>query len=1350
MKKNYLILILLMFFFGNISAETTTSISFESSLIVPPSFTQVAPICSGATLAPLPTTSNDGVAGTWSPAINNLATTTYTFTPTLAGGETATMTIVVNPLPTATFGANPFPICAGTSTLLSANVATANASVNYNNLAGAPQTVYMNKAAFGPTLTAPLVGQLVNAPNNGCLAFAAGSLTGKIVLIQRGVCSFAIKAQNAQDAGAIGVILYNNATAPAFLPGGTSATVTIPVFGITLAEGQALIAAMTASSVAVTLNPAAPLTYLWSNGATTQSFNSGILNVDTTFSVTITNTVTGCVRTQSVNAAVTPNIVPTFVQIAPLCAGTTAPILPTTSTNTTPLAGTWLPAVVDNTTVGPTTYTFTPTPVTGQCLTTATMVINVIANTTSTSTIAACDNYTWAANNVTYTTGGTYTFVDVCETKTLVLTIAPSSEVVTTVTECATYTWANNGQVYTTSGTYTGTTTNCVTQKLNLTITPLVVPTFTQVASICFGDTLAALPTTSINGVAGTWSPSINAAATTTYAFTPTSTVCTGTATMTIAVNTKPFLEFFFSADPVCAGTSTTIVVQAPNLVTTINYLDASGTAVVANANTALFGTPATSPLNGTLVDVVNNGCAPLPAGSLSGKIALIKRGACAFTLKAQNAQDAGAIAVVVYNNAPAIDLTPSGTAPGLTIPVYAIRLEAGEAIIASMTAGQIPFTVTPPALTYAWNNGVTTNSFVSPVLTADTPYTVTVTNTATGCSTTSTVNVAVTPNIVPTFVQIAPICAGSTAPTLPTTSTNATPVAGTWFPPTVDNTTPGPTTYVFTPTPVAGECLVTATMIIDVVPTTTTPLIVNTCNNTYTWPENNVTYTTGGTYSFVDVCTTKTLVLTITPSSEVLTTVTECATYTWANNGQVYTTSGTYTGTTTNCVTQKLNLTITPLVVPTFTQVAGICTGDALAPLPTTSTNGVAGTWSPAINAAATTTYAFTPTSTVCTGTATMTIAVNPKPVLAFFSNPFPVCAGTTAVLSVEASNIVTTVNYTDAFGVNVSSNANVAQFGAALTSPLSGILVDVVNNGCAPLPAGSLAGKIALIKRGACAFTIKAQNAQDAGAIAVVVYNNAPAADLTPAGTAPGITIPVYAVRLEVGDALIASMTAGQIPVTLVPAPILTYSWTNGATTKAFTTPVLTADTPFTVTVTNPATGCFTTSTVNVTVTAAPVITGSANQSFAPTATISNIVVVSPTAVVWYATAADATAGTNALLATQVLTNAATYYAVSTVGTCKSAPFAVTVDTSLANTDFDANTTLKVYPNPFNNVVNVSINSKATIEIFDVVGKSIQNLSIENGLSQIDLERLASGVYMMKVVNENNQSKTVRLVKK
>ncbi len=58
----------------------------------------------------------NGITGTWAPALNNTATTTYTFTPTAGQcATTATLQIVVNPniTPTSTAVA---PICSGVCT----------------------------------------------------------------------------------------------------------------------------------------------------------------------------------------------------------------------------------------------------------------------------------------------------------------------------------------------------------------------------------------------------------------------------------------------------------------------------------------------------------------------------------------------------------------------------------------------------------------------------------------------------------------------------------------------------------------------------------------------------------------------------------------------------------------------------------------------------------------------------------------------------------------------------------------------------------------------------------------------------------------------------------------------------------------------------------------------------------------------------------------------------------------------------------------------------------------------------------------------------------------------------------
>jgi gliding motility-associated-like protein len=76
-----------------------------------PLFTQIQPICAGGSLA-LPASSNNGITGSWIPAINNQATTTYTFTPD--AGQCAlptTMTVTVNNTPSAPTAPSPILYC---------------------------------------------------------------------------------------------------------------------------------------------------------------------------------------------------------------------------------------------------------------------------------------------------------------------------------------------------------------------------------------------------------------------------------------------------------------------------------------------------------------------------------------------------------------------------------------------------------------------------------------------------------------------------------------------------------------------------------------------------------------------------------------------------------------------------------------------------------------------------------------------------------------------------------------------------------------------------------------------------------------------------------------------------------------------------------------------------------------------------------------------------------------------------------------------------------------------------------------------------------------------------------------
>jgi hypothetical protein len=130
------------------------------------------------------------------------------------------------------------------------------------NIAG---TYPAQRAAFGPssyTLTGDVVQALDPAATgsatttDGCSPLTnAAAVAGKIAFMDSTSCAFTVKVKNAQNAGAIGAIIYRLPSNPVGLPGmgGTDATVTIPSIGLTAAEGTRISNALQSSTVNVTL-----------------------------------------------------------------------------------------------------------------------------------------------------------------------------------------------------------------------------------------------------------------------------------------------------------------------------------------------------------------------------------------------------------------------------------------------------------------------------------------------------------------------------------------------------------------------------------------------------------------------------------------------------------------------------------------------------------------------------------------------------------------------------------------------------------------------------------------------------------------------------------------------------------------------------------------------------------------------------------------------------------------------------------------------------------------------------------------------------------------------------------------
>ncbi len=123
-------------------------------------------------------------------------------------------------------------------------------------------------ASFGaPLSTSTVTEQLmpvVDSPNQIGLACGvlsavnALAVNGHVALVDRGTCTFATKAKNVQNAGAIGVIIANNAVGSAPALGGADPTVLIPAISVSQSDGATLKSALqkrsrTASGVIASL-----------------------------------------------------------------------------------------------------------------------------------------------------------------------------------------------------------------------------------------------------------------------------------------------------------------------------------------------------------------------------------------------------------------------------------------------------------------------------------------------------------------------------------------------------------------------------------------------------------------------------------------------------------------------------------------------------------------------------------------------------------------------------------------------------------------------------------------------------------------------------------------------------------------------------------------------------------------------------------------------------------------------------------------------------------------------------------------------------------------------------------------
>jgi gliding motility-associated-like protein len=1068
---------------------------------VAPTFNPITAICAGGALNALPTTSLNSIAGSWSPALNNQTTTSYTFTPAVGVcATTAILTITVNPLPIAAITAPTTTVltCATQSIALTATGGGTYSWSNGTTVVGSAATL---------NLTSPGTYTVTVTSANGCTATASQVITQNIslpvVAITPPTTTVLTCTTTSINLTATGGGTYSWSNGTTNLGSAASINVTTPgVYTVTVTGANGCTA--TANSN-ITQNIVAPITSIvsfanttvldcninvitlaasgaggwvsssWSNGTTVITTNNN-LSVSTpgTYTVTVTGA-NGCIGTAT--QVITQNIAqPNALITTPLTTVLTC------STPTISLTGTgggtysWMDgngvigtsATINITSAN--TYTLIVTGSNG-CDATASITITdnfvaPIVSVTASNTVLSCTNtsitlvasgggsYSWTggstSSSLTVTSPGTYTVTvtspnGCTSTSNQVITqniAVPTTTItssnngqltctVTSITLTATgggsYLWGTGATTasisVTTPGTYpvTVTSTNGCTATASQVVTQnITAPTaaITTPSTTVLTCTASSIGLTATGGSTYSWSngtTTIGNSATLSVTLPGTYTVtvtgsngCTATVSQTITQNSvAPVAGINPLSNAVLTCTTPSITITATGGGT---YSWSNGTSVVGTNATLNVTTPGTYTVTVTAANgctatatqtITQNNAAPLV--TITPPVSSVLT--CTTTSISLTANGVGTIS---WSNPALISINPTilVTTPG----VYTVTLTAANGCTANVSQ-TITQNITAPAAaittpsttiltcattsitltatgggTYSWSNGTTVvGTSAALVVTTPGTYTVTVTGTN-GCTTTATQSI--TQNTIPPTAGI-----NTPTTTILTCTTTSIPLTATgggtysWYTGTtlVGNTStlsvtnPGFYTVVVT-APNGCDALTNFVITQDIVA-----------------PVASITNNTNST---VLNCNTTQISLTGVGGTSA----------SWSNGTSIVsgvanlnvTAAGTYTYTGTNangCFdTESITITFTANTNPTFTQIAPICTNGSFS-LPTTSTNNVPGTWSPAPNYVSTTTYTFQPNAGVCANTASMTITVNPYPIVSVQNDT--ICIGQSTTIN-------------------------------------------------------------------------------------------------------------------------------------------------------------------------------------------------------------------------------------------------------------------------------------------------------------------------------------------------------------
>ncbi|MEM8585891.1 MAG: gliding motility-associated C-terminal domain-containing protein, partial [Bacteroidota bacterium] len=508
------------------AGQCAVGFSFDVTINAPEAsaFTLQTGYCENATTDALPTTSDNGIIGSWSPAVvDNQTSGTYTFTPDAGQcAQSFSFDVDISAPTTATFNLTD-SYCQDATT-------DALPTVSDNAINGSWSPALVDNQASGTYTFTPDAGQCANGfsldvtidiPDDPSFAITDEYCQGDMT----------VNLPGSSDNG------INGSWSPTNIDNQASDTYTFtPDAGL----------CANAFDLDVTINPSVTPDFtlqddycqdeatvaLPTNSDNGLSGNWSPANIDNQTSATYTFTPDDgqCGLEFELDVTINPTQTPDFTLQDTYCQDDATAALITTSNNG--LTGNWSPAIIDNQTSD--LYTFTPDA--GQCA--IPFALDVTINPTQTPSFVLDDEY--------------------CQGETTDLLPTNSDNGLS-----GTWSPAIIDNQASDMYTFTPDDGQCgVATSVDVTINPSLIPVFTIEDTYCADETTDALPNTSDNGLDGSWSPAfIDNQTSGTYVFTPDPLAqCVSPITLNATINPLPQLDLVQTAEVSCEGESTAAI----------------------------------------------------------------------------------------------------------------------------------------------------------------------------------------------------------------------------------------------------------------------------------------------------------------------------------------------------------------------------------------------------------------------------------------------------------------------------------------------------------------------------------------------------------------------------------------------------------------------------------------------------------------------------------------------------------------------------------------------------------------------------------------------------------------------